>query len=85
MSLRGAWRWVLGDLRAGFAALDPSKLMIAPILFFGAITVLDRAVYELEQSLFTDVPERPTRLSAADTPSPFGAAQRRSAKPSKIA
>lgn len=70
MAVRRAWRWAVGDLRQGLAALDPSKLMIAPILFFGTLTVLDRAVYEIEQSLFPDTPERPTRLSAVDGPPP---------------
>ena len=68
MAFRRAWRWAARDFRQGLAALDPSKLMIAPILFVGILAVLDRAVYEVEQSLFPATPERATRLSAADIP-----------------
>ena len=63
MALRRAWRWALDDFRHGLAPLDPSKLMIAPILFVCTLALLDRAVYETEQMLFPEEPERMTRLS----------------------
>ena len=80
MAVRRAWRWAIRDFRQSLAAFDPSKLMIAPILFFGTLAVLDRAVYEVEQSIFPRTPERPTRLSAVDLPSPTLRAQQRSVK-----
>ena len=60
--MRAAWRWAVRDLRVGLAAYDPSKLMIAPILFVALMAVLDRAIYELELRLVPGTLERPTRL-----------------------
>jgi hypothetical protein len=69
MFLRRAWRWGASDFRKGLAAHDPSKLMMAPILFIAFLAVLDRAIYEAGRRLgMTD--ERPTRLSALTAPLP---------------
>ena len=62
MPVRRAWRWAIADFRRGLAAHDPSKLMIAPILFVGLLAVLDRAIYETEQRIDPDAPVRMTRL-----------------------
>jgi hypothetical protein len=62
MSVRRTWRWALHDLSQGLAAHDPSKLMIAPILFVGIIAVLDRAVHETQLELVPGTQERFTRL-----------------------
>lgn len=43
-------------------ALDPSKLMIVPILYFAILTLLDRAAYEAGRAIDPDMPERMTRL-----------------------
>lgn len=62
MTVKRLLRWAVQDFREGWSALDPSKLMVAPILFIGILTVLDRGVYETEQWLFPGEPERMTRL-----------------------
>ena len=66
MAIGRAWQWVLADFKRSLVGLDPSKLMIAPILFVGTLAVIDRSAYEIERSLFPERPERLTRLSAAE-------------------
>ena len=62
MAIRRAWRWAIADFKRGLAAHDPSKLMIAPILFFGVIAVVDRSIHDIERQFDPDAPVRMTRL-----------------------
>ena len=62
MSIRRAWRWAVADFKRGLAAHDPSKLMIAPILFFGVLAVVDRSFYDIERQIDPDAAVRMTRL-----------------------
>lgn len=62
MTIRYAWRWALADLRGDLRAHDPSKLMIAPILFLTLLALADRAIYETQKAMNPGMPERLTRL-----------------------
>lgn len=62
MSIRSAVRWARADLNKDFRQLDPSKLMIAPILFCSLMAVADRAIYEVRLQVDPHTPHRPTRL-----------------------
>lgn len=59
---RPRWRQALGRLRRDFTTLDPSKLMVAPILFLVVLALLDRAIYEVERRADPTMRERSTRL-----------------------
>lgn len=67
MVLGRAWRWAVSDFKKGLAALDPSKLMIAPILLLVLMAVLDRAIYEFSLDMGLTTP-RVTRLSSLTPP-----------------